>query len=108
MTLPVRDYFVKNMAIYEKAIIDFLPYLKRSKQAALEDALENLKYAFEFEKILEVENPEDVVIDEDYEHSLYFMCYDGISQKDVKITWEKGLEVAQKNINMIVVFGKVK
>lgn len=105
---PIRDYFKKNMENYEKAIVDFLPYLKRSKRAALEDALENLKYAFEFEKILEIEDPENVIIDEDYKHSIYFMCYDGISQKNVNITWEKGLEIAQENINGIVEFGKVR
>jgi hypothetical protein len=110
-TNPIGAHIESNMVIYEKAIIDFLPYLKKSDKAALEDALENLKYAYEFEKILKIDEPEKVIIDEDYKHSVYFMFYDGYinnSNKEFHVTWEKGLEIAAKNINRIVEFGKVR
>ncbi|MCK5050223.1 MAG: hypothetical protein KAS53_00690 [Candidatus Cloacimonetes bacterium] len=108
LTRPIGFHFEQNMEKYEKAIIDFLPYLKKTNKVALEEALENLKYAFEFDDLYG--DSENIIKEKDYKHSS-FMFYDGYrnnSPKGITIPWKKGLEIAQKNINLIVEFGKVR
>ncbi len=104
---PVSFFLETNMHYYEIAIINFLPYLNKSNQTTLNVALENLKYGYEFEK--DIEDPENIIREEDYTQSS-FMFYDGTGdyQSDFNITWEEGLEMAKKNINRIIDFGKVK
>ena len=87
---------------------DYIGYLKKANKVALEEALENLKYAFEFDDLYG--DSENIIKEKDYKHSS-FMFYDGYrnnSPKGITIPWKKGLEIAQKNINLIVEFGKVR
>ncbi len=105
---PISFHFERNMEKYEKAIIDFHPYLRKTKQEDLVKALEKLKYPWETEYI--ERGYLEVIKDDKYQDSS-FMFYDGYtghSGSDLKITWEEGFKMAKTNIQRIVKFGKVK
>lgn len=105
---PISFYLEQNMEKYEKAIIDFHPYLSKNKQEYLVKAIEKLKYPWETEYI--ERGYLEVIKDDKYQESS-FMFYDGYtghSGTDLKITWKEGLEMAKANLQRIIDFGKVR